>query len=142
MLRVFVEGAASLFEAAGTVVMTIGVLVAIAMTWRDRRAGAVFKMFRYRLGRAIILGLELLVAADILRTISTEPTITGVATLGCIVLIRTFLSFSLEVELEGRWPWQARAQGGESSNARELSRAREPAKDRQPDETSGGEATH
>ena len=50
--------------------------------------------------------LELLVAADILRTISTQPTITEVAVLGGIVLIRTFLSFSLEVELEGRWPWQ------------------------------------
>jgi uncharacterized membrane protein len=66
----------------------------------------VFRGFRNRLGRAIILGLELLVAADILRTISTEPTLQQVLVLGVVVLIRTFLSFSLEIELEGRWPWQ------------------------------------
>lgn len=108
MLRTTVEGAASLFEAAGTVVMTIGALVALVLTLRDRAGRGVFKVFRYRLGRAIILGLELLVAADILRTISTQPTLTEVAILGGIVLIRTFLSFSLEVELEGRWPWHAR----------------------------------
>jgi len=108
MLRVAVDGAASLFEAAGTLVMAIGALVAGALTARDRAGGgrAIFKGFRYRLGRAIILGLEFLVAADILRTISTRPTLSEVAVLGGIVLIRTFLSFSLEVELEGRWPWQ------------------------------------
>jgi uncharacterized membrane protein len=109
MLREAVDWTASLFEAAGTLVMAIGVVVAVVLTVRDRAGGgrAMFKTFRYRLGRAIILGLELLVAADILRTISTEPTLTDVAALGAIVLIRTFLSFSLEVELEGRWPWQA-----------------------------------
>jgi uncharacterized membrane protein len=104
-----VEWAASLFEGAGTIAMTIGALVALILAIRDRSTvgGGVYKAFRNRLGRAIILGLELLVAADILRTISTEPTLTEVAVLGGIVLIRTFLSFSLEVELEGRWPWQA-----------------------------------
>ena len=109
MLRVTVDGAASLFEAAGTLVMVIGALLAVALTFRDRGGSgrSVFKGFRYRLGRAIILGLEFLVAADILRTISTQPTLSEVAVLGGIVLIRTFLSFSLEVELEGRWPWQA-----------------------------------
>jgi uncharacterized membrane protein len=102
-----VELAASLFEGAGTVVMTLGAIVAIVLALRDRTTVGVYKAFRNRLGRAIILGLELLVAADILRTISTEPTLTEVGVLGGIVLIRTFLSFSLEVELEGRWPWQA-----------------------------------
>ena len=68
----------------------------------------VYRSFRNRLGRAIILGLELLVAADILRTISTEPTLEQVVVLGLIVLIRTFLSFSLDIELERRWPWQPR----------------------------------
>ena len=108
MLRMTVDWAASLFEAAGTFVMTVGALVALALTLRNRATGGVFKAFRNRLGRAIILGLELLVAADILRTISAQPTLTDVAILGGIVLIRTFLSFSLEVELEGRWPWQAK----------------------------------
>src|SRR5262245_61754166 len=104
MLRVTVDWAAALFEAAGTVAMAIGALVAVTLTLRDRARGgaAAFKAFRYRLGRAIILGLEFLVAADILRTISTEPTFNDVAILGVVVLIRTFLSFSLEVELEGR----------------------------------------
>jgi uncharacterized membrane protein len=119
MLRTTVDWAASLFEAAGTVVMTIGALVALALTWRDRASRRVYKVFRTRLGRAIILGLELLVAADILRTISTEPTLTDVAILGGIVLIRTFLSFSLEVELEGRWPWQGREATPEIPKERE-----------------------
>jgi uncharacterized membrane protein len=108
MLRTTVETAASLFEAAGTFVMTVGALFALILSVRERASG-LYKAFRNRLGRAIILGLELLVAADILRTISAEPTLKQVAVLGGIVLIRTFLSFSLEVELEGRWPWQARA---------------------------------
>src|SRR6478735_2423018 len=63
---------------------------------------------RQRLGRAIVLGLEFLVAADILRTVRAVPTLYEVGVLGSIVLIRTVLSFSLEVELEGRWPWQPR----------------------------------
>jgi len=111
MLRMAVDGAAALFEAAGTVTMAIGALLALVLTFHERGGGgpAAYKSFRYRLGRAIILGLELLVAADILRTISTQPTLAEVAVLGGIVLIRTFLSFSLEVELEGRWPWQAKA---------------------------------
>jgi uncharacterized membrane protein len=111
MLRLTVERAASLFEVAGTLAMVVGTLVAAVLAVRERGTGgrATFKGFRSRLGRAIILGLEFLVAADILRTISTNPTLREVAVLGGIVLIRTVLSFSLEVELEGRWPWQARA---------------------------------
>lgn len=111
MLRVMVERAAALFEVAGTFAMVMGALLAAALAFRDRGTGgrATFKGFRLRLGRAIILGLEFLVGADILRTISTQPTLREVAILGGIVLIRTVLSFSLEVELEGRWPWQAQA---------------------------------
>lgn len=62
--------------------------------------------FRSNLGRAILLGLEFLVAADIINTVAVTPTLLSVAVLAGIVLIRTFLSFSLEVEIEGRWPWQ------------------------------------
>ncbi len=62
--------------------------------------------FRRSLGRAILLGLELLVAADIIKTVAISPTLESVAVLGGIVLIRTFLSFSLELEITGRWPWQ------------------------------------
>jgi uncharacterized membrane protein len=65
--------------------------------------------FRSDLGRSILLGLEFLVAADIIGTVAIEPTLDSLAVLAGIVLIRTFLSFSLEVEIEGRWPWQRRA---------------------------------
>ena len=108
MLRRIVELTALLFEAGGTFAMSVGAIVALGLALRDRAGGArtVFRSFRNRLGRAIILGLELLVAADILRTISAEPTLQQVVVLGIVVLIRTFLSFSLEIELEGRWPWQ------------------------------------
>jgi uncharacterized membrane protein len=108
MLRRIVELTALLFEAGGTFAMSIGAVVALGLALRDRAGGGrmVFRTFRNRLGRAIIFGLELLVAADILRTISTEPTLQQVVVLGIVVLIRTFLSFSLEIELEGRWPWQ------------------------------------
>ena len=108
MLRRSVELTALLFEAGGTFAMSIGAVVALGLALRDTAGGArtVFRSFRNRLGRAIILGLELLVAADILRTISAEPTLQQVMVLGIVVLIRTFLSFSLEIELEGRWPWQ------------------------------------
>jgi uncharacterized membrane protein len=108
MLRRIVELTALLFEAGGTFAMSIGAIVALVLALRGRTGGAgtVFRSFRNRLGRAIILGLELLVAADILRTISTQPTLQQVVVLGIVVLIRTFLSFSLEIELEGRWPWQ------------------------------------
>ncbi len=119
MLRLTVERAAALFEVAGTFAMVIGALLAAVLAFRDRGAGgrAVFKGFRLRLWRAIILGLEFLVAADILRTISTNPTLGEVAILGGIVLIRTVLSFSLEVELEGRWPWQTQALEGRPGGA-------------------------
>jgi uncharacterized membrane protein len=66
-----------------------------------------YRRYRADLGRGILLGLELLVAADIIGTVAVTPTLQSLAVLGLIVLIRTFLSFSLEVEIEGRWPWQA-----------------------------------
>lgn len=68
--------------------------------------------FRASLGRAILVGLEFLVAADIINTVVIEMTLENVASLGLIVLIRTLLSFSLEAEIEGRWPWQRRAGAG------------------------------
>ena len=66
--------------------------------------------FRSNLGRSILLGLEFLVAADIVNTVAIQPTVQSLIVLAGIVLIRTFLSFSLEVEIEGRWPWQRHAQ--------------------------------
>jgi uncharacterized membrane protein len=67
--------------------------------------------FRHRIGRALLLGLEILVAADIIRTVVLEPTLNNVLVLGLLVLIRTFLSWSLVLEIEERWPWQRSRSG-------------------------------
>jgi len=68
-----------------------------------------FVIYKRRLGRALLLGLEILVAADVIRTVALEPTLRSVSVLGLLVLIRTFLSWSLVVEIEGRWPWQPKS---------------------------------
>ncbi|MBZ4334612.1 DUF1622 domain-containing protein [Corallococcus interemptor] len=107
----FVALAARLFELSGVGVMVVGAVVSVALVLRDargsRRADA-YRQLRHHLGRAILLGLELLVAADIIRTVAEAPSLGQVIILGLIVLIRTFLSFTLEVEVDGRWPWQPR----------------------------------
>lgn len=71
-----------------------------------QRAGNSFERYKLSLGRALSLGLEFLVAADVIRTVTTAPTFTNIGMLGAIILTRTFLSWSLVVEMEGRWPWQ------------------------------------
>ena len=97
-------------DAAGVVVIVAGAVMAFVITAvrLSRRESNVYGRFRQQLGQAILLGLELLVAADIVRTVAASPSLTSVAILAAIVLIRTFLSFSLEVETTGRWPWQKR----------------------------------
>ncbi|RKH70636.1 DUF1622 domain-containing protein [Corallococcus aberystwythensis] len=106
-----VDLAAQLFEASGVAAMVVGALVSVVFAVRDARGPLrvnAYRMLRHYLGRAILLGLELLVAADIIRTVAGAPTLRQVVILGLIVLIRTFLSFTLEVEIDGRWPWQPR----------------------------------
>ncbi len=101
--------AARIFEITGVGTMVVGASLSLVMMVVQRQqetAKSAIRHFRERLGSAILLGLELLVAADIIRTVSERPTLNGVMVLGLIVLIRTFLSFTLAVELEGRWPWQ------------------------------------
>ena len=97
-------------EIAGVAVIVIGAITAsVTFFIRLRRKedrGATYHAFRSTLARGILLGLEFLVAADIVGTVAIEPTLDNLYVLGLIVLIRTFLSFSLEVEIEGRWPWQ------------------------------------
>lgn len=100
---------AQVMEGAGILAIVGGAIVAGVLTLarsRGRDAHCIYRTYRQLLGRAILLGLELLVAADIIRTVAEAPTMEGVAILAVIVLIRTFLSFTLEMELEGRWPWQ------------------------------------
>ena len=103
-----IEAIGTVIDAAGVAAIVIGALIATVVAVRAlaRKSGAVYVPFRRSLGRSILLGLELLVAADIIRTVALAPTLESVAVLGGIVLIRTFLSFSLELEISGRWPWQ------------------------------------
>ena len=99
-------------DAAGVAVIVIGALLATAKYGQAlivQRDGAAFRLYRRRLGQAILLGLEFLVAADIIRTVAIAPTIESVGVLAIIVLIRTFLSMTLELEITGRWPWQQQA---------------------------------
>lgn len=95
-------------DAAGVAIMFFGAALAagIAASRLARHDTGTYRHFRRQLGQAILLGLELLVAGDIVRTVAAEPSLVSVAVLAIIVLIRTFLSYSLEVELTGRWPWQ------------------------------------
>ena len=96
-------------EVGGIAIIVLGLVGAsIAVLWQilsGRSGSEAFNLYRSNLGRAILLGLEFLVAADIINTVAIEPTLQSLLILGGIVLIRTFLSFSLEVEIEGRWPW-------------------------------------
>jgi uncharacterized membrane protein len=97
-----------IIDVAGVAVIALGGVVAlgVALGRLLYRHGDAYMLFREEFGRAILLGLELLVAADIIRTVAITPTKESVTVLAGIVLIRTFLSFSLEVEMTGRWPWR------------------------------------
>lgn len=101
-----IEVVGKVVDAAGVAAIVVGALFATFLSVTRRREGNVYRLFRRRLGRSILLGLELLVAADIIRTVAVTPTLESVGVLAAIVLIRTFLSFSLELEITGRWPWQ------------------------------------
>ena len=95
-------------DTAGVAAMVVGALLAAgrALMGAARHQPDIYRQFRQQLGRSILLGLELLVAADIIRTVAVTPTLENVLVLALIVAIRTFLSFSLELEITGRWPWQ------------------------------------
>lgn len=111
--RTVAEAAGVAVDAIGVLVIVLGVVFALGLFARDvvrrRLFPDAYRALRHALGRSVLVGLELLVAADIIRTVAIEPSLDAVAVLGGIVLIRTFLSFSLEVELDGRWPWQRAA---------------------------------
>jgi uncharacterized membrane protein len=74
-------------------------------------ADANYREYKHTLGKGLLLGLEILVAADVIRTVALEPTFQNIATLGLLVVVRTFLSWALVVEVEGRWPWQPNRRG-------------------------------
>lgn len=97
-------------EVVGITTIVIGAVAAICVylyqTAAHGPAEEEYHRFRSALGRSILLGLEFLVAADIINTVAIDPTLESVAVLAAIVLVRTFLSFALEVEIDGKWPWR------------------------------------
>lgn len=106
----FFSGATQAFELLGVVAMALGAgfaFVLAAIAWKRTGNGTrAFKTLRNTLGGAILLGLELLVAADIVKTVTSTPSLTDAAVLGMIVLIRTILSISIEIEVDGVAPWR------------------------------------
>jgi uncharacterized membrane protein len=102
-----VETVALVIDGAGVTVIVLGLLAAAYRGIRTAlRAQDAYRQLRNDIGRGILLSLELLIAADIIRTVAVVPTLRGVLILGLIVLIRTFLSMALQIELEGRLPWK------------------------------------
>lgn len=96
-------------EAVGVFVIVIGSCISSVLfirTFRNLPEGFAYRKYRQHLGRSIMLGLEFLIAGDIVRTVVVADTLENVAILGLIILIRSFLSVTLHLEVEGRWPWQ------------------------------------
>lgn len=125
------EQVAHAFEALGAALLIIGLVwsfvIAVRVWQRERNGRLAYQTLRRAIGGTLLLGLEILVAADLVHTVAIEPTLENVAVLGLIVIIRTVLSFSLEIEIEGTPPWRRAAMSGASHLAR-ASRLAEPQK--------------
>ena len=108
ILTHYVDLIAKIIEVIGVLIMFFGLFFAFYRAARSSRRfdHSTYVQVRQTVGKSILLGLEVLIAADIVATVVTEPSLRSVLVLGFIVLIRTFLSLSLQVELEGRFPWQ------------------------------------
>jgi uncharacterized membrane protein len=118
--HVVIENLSHLLELVGVAIIIAGVVLATAIFLiRGGKAGwrLAYERYRANLGRGILLGLELLVGADIIGTITAPLTFESVGLLAVIVVIRTFLSFSLETEIEGCWPWQRAARRADHGGA-------------------------
>jgi uncharacterized membrane protein len=120
--KTFMENFRQLMEIIGTAVDSVGVFIVAAgaivatarlLVHRAHNTGNYYSSYRQDIGRAILLGLEFLIAGDIIRTVVVAPTIQNVLVLGLIVLIRTFLSLSLQLEIEGRLPWRREGVGAD-----------------------------
>ena len=121
------DNVAKAFEGLGAAVLVLGLLLSLGISardWRRTRQGRVaYRTLRETFGGVLLLGLEILVAADLVRTVAVEPNLENVAILGLIVLIRTFLSFSLEIEIEGVPPWRRAIVSGGRYLSEAVSRA-------------------
>ncbi len=112
MMRNLVEMAVLGIEVLAVTVILIAILFGTVryVFHFIRRIPESYEQYKVQLGKALLLGLQLLVAADVIRTVALEPTLENVTVLGMLVLVRTFLSWSTVVEIEGRWPWRGPAQ--------------------------------
>jgi len=113
-IRDWIEIAAKFIEALAVVLM-VGFIIIGTTKWlflSSRRIEKAYEHYRVHLGKALLVGLELLVAADIIRTVALDLTPLNIATLAALVLVRTFLGWTLTVEVEGHWPWQKREEAG------------------------------
>jgi uncharacterized membrane protein len=106
----WIEWASLIIEVVAVVIIVVAIINALShYVFRAvirPEEGDHYQQLKIRLGKALLLGLEILVAADVVRTVALEATLNSVMVLGILVLIRTFLSWALVVEIEGRWPWQ------------------------------------
>jgi uncharacterized membrane protein len=112
MMRELIEKVAQGIEALAILTIVSGIIYGIGhcFFYYRQQAGDIYKRFKDKIGKSLLLGLEFLIAADIIRTVALSPTLYNIAVLGVLVLIRTFLSLSLVVEIEGRWPWEAKGE--------------------------------
>lgn len=114
VVRELVHAAVLAMETVAVLIIVAGLAVGLGRfaveVVREVSRPDAYHRFKVWMGRALLLGLEILVAADVVNTVALEPTVENVMALGLLVLIRTFLGWSLVVEIEGRWPWQARPQ--------------------------------
>jgi uncharacterized membrane protein len=113
--KAFIYGISELIDYAGVVVIAAGAFLAIIRLIRDLITPATnreqaYSNVRSFLGRSLLLGLELLVAGDVIKTVAVEPTIQSVSVLALLVVVRTVLSISIDIEVDGRFPWQAQEQ--------------------------------
>jgi uncharacterized membrane protein len=110
-------------EVFGVLVVVIGIAWSTLLFMRGQMAEAHYETYKIRIGRSLLLGLEVLVAADIVKTIALDLTFTSLGLLAGLVVVRTFLSWTLVLEIEGRWPWQrvsAEATLGQPKAVREI----------------------
>jgi uncharacterized membrane protein len=109
---VMIQQLGKLLDLVGVVIIVFGVIlstIAFSLDWiKEESLDKVYKSYRQNLARVILLGLEILVAGDIIRSVAGVPTFTSIGILGLIVIIRTVLSITFDMEVEGRWPWDGR----------------------------------
>lgn len=117
----WIEAATTLLEVLAVAIIVLAILYSISRYAYERLRGRehedAYLALKGNLGRSMLLGLEILVAADIVSTVALESTLESVLVLGLLVLIRTFLSWALEVEISGRWPWQSGPEDPESDGS-------------------------